>query len=101
MADQQELREVVQDLPDQYLECRMTNHRWKRQGDPIEEGRGLFVIRWRCAECRGWRFYRITSSGVVYARWYKQPEGYAIKGFGHATRSKAVYYAALIERVSA
>lgn len=95
----QDLREVVSELPDAYLECRMTSHRWKRQGDPLQEGRGLYVIRWRCPECRAQRFYRVTLEGTVYARWYKQPKGYAISGFGHETRKKDIYFSALIARL--
>lgn len=100
MADDRDLREVVLGLPESFLECRMGDHRWKRQGDPMSEGRGLWIIRWRCPECRAQRFDRITSSGTLYARWYKRPKGYDIKGFGHASRRKAIYRAVLIERLS-
>lgn len=101
VTDDHELREVVQELPDRFLECRMGNHRWKRQGDPVDEGGGTYIIRWRCPECRSRRFDRITRNGVLYARWYERPDGYDIAGFGHATREKAPYRAALIDRVEA
>lgn len=98
--EERSLQEVVADLPSRFLECRLGEHRWVRQGDPLQEGeRGLYVIRWRCTGCKNKRYDRVTASGVLYARWYERPKGFDIKGFGHATRRKAVYRRALIEKV--
>lgn len=99
--DERSLRTLIEDLPARYLECRLGNHRWKRQGAPLQESGGLYVIRWRCPECKAKRFDRVTSSGTIYARWYDRPKGYDITGFGHATRRKDVYRRVLIDRTEA
>lgn len=96
--DERSLYEAVEELPDNYLDCRLGDHRWKRQGDPIPEGGGTWIIRWRCPGCKAKRFHRVTRSGTIYSRWYERPDGYDIKGFSHATRRKAVYARVLIDR---
>lgn len=97
-TDHRALHDVVEELPDTFLDCRLGDHRWIRQGAPSAEARGLWLIRWRCSGCKGRRFDRVTRSGTLYGRWYEMPDGYGIRGFGHATRRKAVYREVLIER---
>lgn len=96
--DERDLLEAIESMPEQFQECRLGDHRWKRQGAPMAEGGGLYVIRWRCPGCRGKRFDRVTRSGTLYARWYKMPEGYGVRGFGHASRRKAPYRRVLLDR---
>ncbi len=101
MTDHTEDRNLIAaagDLPARYLECRMNGHRWVRQGEPTEEGRGLYVIHLRCTSCRCRRHDRVTASGTLYARWYERPDGFDIRGFGHATRRAAPYRRVLIDR---
>lgn len=98
--DERSLKDAIEDLPDKFLDCRLGDHRWKRQGDPIPEGGGTYIIRWRCiGGCRAKRFDRIVRSGTLYARWYERPDGYDIRGFGHATRRKAPYREVLLDRL--
>lgn len=101
MSENREILAVAGGLPDRFVECRMTGHRWVRQGDPTEEGAGLYVIHFRCPSCKTRRHDRVTRSGVLYARWYDRPDGYDLRGHGHATRRKAVYRRVLLDRVTA
>jgi hypothetical protein len=94
--------EILEEYPDEYLDCRVDRHAWMRP---------KLIDPW-LAVPYGWPVYRECSScGAFWARSYNRmmtekiyerrvyPPGYLLKGVGHNTKKRGLQFVReLIER---
>ena len=95
--------EQIEGYPDQFLDCRVDRHSWKRARTPIDP---WFLVPY------GWPVYReCTKCGAFWSRAYNRsltakwwerrfyPPGYLLKGVGHSTvQRNLAFIREMIER---
>lgn len=109
---------VLEDYPENYLNCRGDFHPWHKTSDyrlvdaqregrfPVK-GNSVFVEReWTCSNCG---MVRYDYFAVVTVRrrtllrkiggYYRQPQGYAIKGIGSPSGAKEYIRGAQYDRL--
>ncbi len=71
----------LNDLEEAFVECRTYGHAWERQKDSRAETNGEAALTLRCTRCGMTRSDIFsTTSGGLFGRSYKQPEGYKMAG---------------------
>jgi len=80
----QRLREFVDHLPIEYLECRQYNHAWT--GHTVQSGRDGFQVTLRCLRCQSQATESLTRDGSRDGkRHIHYVEGYLARGMGRLT----------------
>lgn len=80
-ADLDEVRQFATELPEEYLQCRDSGHRWLPH-DAAKHPDGSYSRVMRCPRCRTRKEQDIDSRGAIVGTQYKHPEGYLHQGQG-------------------
>jgi hypothetical protein len=95
-------REILEDYPDKYVDCRVDRHSWVRVKimDPwLNVPFGYGVYR-ECSKCGAFwaRSYNQSMTLKVYER-RVYPPGYLLTGVGHTTKQRTLAFVReMIER---
>lgn len=91
--------ESVEDLPDEFIECRDLGHSWRTVSKGRAKG-GIEIIRFSaCRSCKSLRkdrFHRFR--GIVTSRSYQYSAGYLLAG-GGVGRGRAAFRAEMVRRL--
>lgn len=84
-ATPDDIRDIVNDLTEQYLLCRTYGHAWKPQGAVYSKDRRTIHTTQICA-CESDRYQDLDGrNGAVIKSHINYSEGYLIKGLGRVT----------------
>lgn len=77
--------QVIQDMPDRYIQCRDFNHSWRAHDAQYDEGSRSYDVTLKCTRCKAERVRIMDSQGGLASSRYEYPDGYLIKGMGRLT----------------
>jgi hypothetical protein len=101
MKSLDELAEIADELPTNYLRCRLWGHTWPQKNERSEVV-DLNTMKFTCVcdSCEAEKFRNVTVLGSLLQSGLIYPEGYVLLGVGHLTTAERdVIRAAYVRRV--
>jgi hypothetical protein len=81
--------DVISDMPESHLQCRVLGHTWKR-GTAVDHG-GYIELTFRCASCKSSKRLSVSRYNwrIVVAARYTHADGYLVKGTTYDVDTRA------------
>jgi hypothetical protein len=81
-ADANDVRGVVDQMPDEYVECRELNHLWRPYDVHYNAKYHTYDRTLRCYRCLTRKHQELSERGHVLRSSYSYPEDYQLKNLG-------------------
>lgn len=86
------VRQLVQEIPSEFLECRSLGHAWKYFRVDSAKGNGRrYKQRTICMRCDTERWQFLSAAGKIKGGAYFYPKHYLIEGIGFLTQEERAW----------
>lgn len=78
-ASRSEIEEVLEAMPESFIECRDLQHRWRPYTASWDGSTRVFDRQLRCSRCRTLKVQVLSETGAVLSSHYEYPKNYLLK----------------------